>query len=118
MQQKRHTLELEQRSLLDRQRDWQLKEAAFPTLQRQAADLHQQLTEIEHHAKRLEQIRTDGVAIRVQLETSLPQARETLQKEIHEEEEKRAYWLCQTCHCAKNPDRPGARRVIRSWCRK
>ena len=36
MQQKRHTLELEQRSLLDRQRDWQLKEAALPTLQRQS----------------------------------------------------------------------------------
>jgi exonuclease SbcC len=99
MQQKRHALELEQRSLLDRQRDWQLKEAAFPTLQRQAADLQQHLTEIEHHTKRLEQIRTDGVAIRVQLETSIPQARETLQKEIHEQEEKRVLLASAGAHC-------------------
>src|SRR5438105_117788 len=90
MQQKRHALELEQRSLLDRQRDWQLKEATLPTLQRQVEDIQQQLTEVEQQTKRLEQIRTDGVAIRVQLETSIPQAQETLQKAIQEQGEKRA----------------------------
>jgi DNA repair protein SbcC/Rad50 len=99
MQQKRHTLELEQRSLLDRQRDWQLQEAMLPTLQRQAEDLQHQLVEVEQQSKRLEQIRTDGVAIRVQLETSLPQARETLQKEIHEQEEKRDLLASAGAHC-------------------
>ncbi len=99
MQQKRHALELEQRSLLDRQRDWQLKEAALPTLQRQVEDLHQQLTDVAQQAKRLEQIRADGVAIRVQLDTSLPQAQETLQKEIHEQEEKRALLASAGAHC-------------------
>jgi exonuclease SbcC len=99
MQQKRHTLELEQRSLLDRQRDWQLKEAALPTLQRQVEDIQQQLTEVEQQTKRLEQIRTDGVAIRVQLETSMPQAQETLQKEIQEQEEKRVLLASAGAHC-------------------
>ena len=99
MQQKRHTLELEQRSLLDRQRDWQLKEAALPTLQRQIEDIQQQLTEVEQQTKRFEQIRTDGVAIRVQLETSIPQAQETLQKEIQEQEEKRALLASAGAHC-------------------
>ncbi len=99
MQQKRHTLELEQRSLLDRQHDWQLKEAALPTLQRQVEDIQQQLTEVEQQTKRLEQIRTDGVAIRVQLETSMPQAQETLQKEIQEQEEKRVLLASAGAHC-------------------
>src|SRR5712691_13285955 len=99
MQQKRHALELEQRSLLDRQRDWQLKEAALPTLQRQVEDIQQQRTEVELQTKRLEQIRTDGVAIRVQLETSMPQAQETLQKEIQEQEEKRVLLASAGAHC-------------------
>src|SRR4029453_13251995 len=99
MQQKRHTLELEQRSLLDRQRDWQLKEAALPTLQRQVEDIQQHLTEVEQQTKRVEQIRTDGVAIRVQLETSIPQAQENLQKEIQEQQEKRALLASAGAHC-------------------
>src|SRR5712691_11192544 len=99
MQQKRHTLELEQRSLLDRQHDWQLKEAALPTWQQQTEDIQQQLAEVEQQTKRLEQIRTDGVAIRVQLETSIPQAQATLQQEIHEQEEKRALLASAGAHC-------------------
>lgn len=99
LQQKRHALELEQRSLLDRQREWQLKEAAIPSLQQQAEQVHRQLAEVEHHSKRLEQIRSDGVAIRVQLETAIPQAQETLQKEIHEQEEKRALLASAGAHC-------------------
>lgn len=99
IQQKRHALELEQRSLLDRQREWQLKEATLPGLQQQVEHVHLQLTEVEHHAKRLEQIRSDGVAIRVQLETSIPQAQKTLQKEIHEQEEKRTLLASAGAHC-------------------
>ena len=99
MQQKRHALELEQRSLLDRQREWQLKEAALPTLQRQVEEIQLQLTDVEQQTKRLEQIRTDGVAIRVQLETSIPQAQETLQKEIQEQEEKRTLLASAGAHC-------------------
>jgi exonuclease SbcC len=90
IQQKRHALELEQRSLLDRQQDWQDKEAALPVWQRQTEDLRLQLLEVEQQAKHLEQIRATGVALRVQLESSIPQLQETLQKEIHEQEEKRS----------------------------
>ncbi|MBM3224584.1 MAG: SMC family ATPase, partial [Candidatus Tectomicrobia bacterium] len=99
MQQQRHKLELEQRSLLDRQRDWQLKEATLPGMQRQADELQQQLADLEQHTKRLEQIRADGVAVRVQLETSLPQAQEALQKEIHEHEDKRVLLTAAGAHC-------------------
>lgn len=99
IQQKRHGLELEQRSLLDRQHDWQLQEATLPALQRQIDAVHQQLAEVEQQSKRLEQIRADGVAVKVQLETSIPQAQETLQKEIHEQEEKRALLASAGAHC-------------------
>jgi exonuclease SbcC len=99
MQHKRHGLELEQRSLLDRQRDWQLKEATLPTLQQQAERLQQQLVAMETHTTRLEQIRTEGVAIRVHLETTLPKARTTLQQEIHDHEDKRALLATAGAHC-------------------
>jgi len=99
IQQKRHALELEQRSLLDRQRDWQLQEATLPAVQRQLEDIHQQLAEVEQQSKRLEQITNDGVAIRVKLETGIPQVQETLQKEIHEQEEKRALLASASAHC-------------------
>src|SRR5262249_51604782 len=99
IQQKRHALELEQRSLLDRQRDWQAQEATLPAVQRQLEDVHRQLAEVEQQSKPLEQITTAGVAIKVQLETSLPQAQETLQKEIHEQEEKRALLASAGAHC-------------------
>ena len=68
-------------------------------MQRQIEDVQQQLTEVEQQTKRLEQIRTDGVAIRVQLETSMPQAQETLQKEIQEQQEKRALLASAGAHC-------------------
>src|SRR5262249_38921461 len=71
IQQKRHALELEQRSLLDRQRDWQLQEATLPAVQRQIEDVHRQLAEVEQQAKRLEQINTEGGAIKAQLETTI-----------------------------------------------
>ena len=105
MQQKRHTLELEQRSLLDRQRDWQLKEATLPTLQRQVEDIQQHLTEVEQQTKRLEQIRTDGVAIRVQLETSIPQAQETCRRRSRSRRKSVPYWPLPepTARYAKKP---------------
>lgn len=99
IQQQRHVLELEQRSLVDRQRDWQLKEAALPTWQQQVEDFQQQLTGIEQQTKRLEQIRSDGVAVRVQLETHIPQTQETLQQEIHEHGEKRLLLEAAGAHC-------------------
>ena len=50
IQQQRHALELEQRSLLDRQRDWQLQEATLPAVQRQLEDIHRQLAEAEQQS--------------------------------------------------------------------
>ncbi|MGE3540586.1 MAG: AAA family ATPase [Candidatus Tectimicrobiota bacterium] len=99
IQQKRHGLELEQRSLLDRQRDWQLKEATLPSWQQQVADCQQQLLFMEQQGKRLEQIRLDGMAVKVQLESSIPQAQEAMHKEIHEHEEKRLVLETAGAHC-------------------
>lgn len=99
MQHKRHALELEQRSLLDRQRDWQAKEAALPTLQQQVDAVQQQLRDFDVHTTRLEQIKADGVAIRLQLETTLPQTQATVQQEIHDHAEKRALLDAAGAHC-------------------
>lgn len=99
LQQKRHALELEQRSLLERQNDWQRKEAALPTWQQQVDTLQQHLTVIEQQTKRLEQIRTDGVALKVHVETSIPQAQEALHKEVDEHKEKRLLLETAGAHC-------------------
>lgn len=99
MQHKRHALELEQRSWLDQQREAQRKEAAVPTLQQQAAGLDQQLQALEVQHTRLEHIRAEGAAIRVQLDTTLPQAQETLQHEIDAYEDKRVLLNTAEAHC-------------------
>lgn len=99
IQHKRHALALEQRSLLDRQQEWQQQEASLPTWEQQVVTVQQQLATVEEHAKRLEQIRTDGTTIRMQLETTLPQMQATLQQEMHEQEEKRTLLTAASAHC-------------------
>jgi exonuclease SbcC len=99
IQQKRHALELEQRSLLDRQKEWQRKERALPAWQRQAEDLRRQLAEIEQQAQRLEQVRAEGVSIKVQIEDRISQTLQSLQQEIHEHQEKRALLEAAEAHC-------------------
>ncbi len=99
LQQKRHMLELEQRSLLERQLDWEQKEAQLPHWERQSAELQQQLAGIEQYSKRRDQVQTDGVAIRVQLETSLPQALATLQQEIIQHQDKQQLLTTADAHC-------------------
>src|SRR5690606_32266588 len=61
IQQKRHALELEQRTLLARQQEWQQKEAHMPAWQQQMGSVQQQLAQIEQQAARFDQVRTVGV---------------------------------------------------------
>jgi DNA repair protein SbcC/Rad50 len=89
IQQQRHALELEQRSLMDRQKDLEQKQATIPAQQRQMEDLGRRRLEVEQQEQRLDQVRTEGVALRVQLEDSMPQTLTSLQKEVHEHQEKR-----------------------------
>jgi exonuclease SbcC len=115
IQQKRHALELEQRSLLDRRDEWQRKKATLPTLQQQADEAQRLLVLVEQHEGRLEQIRTTGVSLKVQLETTLPQMRETLQREIDEQDEKRKLLGAAGAHCPlceKALTEPERRRVM------
>jgi exonuclease SbcC len=90
IQQKRHALELEQRSLLDRQKEWEHKQVALPMLQRQMEDyLHKRAT-IEQQEQRLEQVRLEGLSLKVQVDERIPQSIDSLQKERHEHQEKHA----------------------------
>jgi exonuclease SbcC len=99
IQQKRHALELEQHSLLDRQKDLEQKQATIPIQQRQIADLGRRLIESEPQVKRLDQVRSEGVALRVQLEESLPQTLASLQQEVDEHKEKRTLLQAAGAHC-------------------
>src|SRR4029453_1671303 len=89
IQQKRHALELEQRSLQDRQKDFEQKQATMSTQQRQMEDLGRRRLEVEQQEQRLDQVRNEGVALRVQLEDSIPQTLTSLEKEVREHQEKR-----------------------------
>lgn len=97
--QKRHALEREQHALLERQKDWQAKEATRSTWQQQAASISQQLATIDQHEARREQVRTEGVSLRVQIEEHIPQTVQTLQHEIGEHQEKRALLQTAEAHC-------------------
>ena len=99
IQQKRHKLELEQRTLVDRQQEWQQKQSHLEVWQQQMGDARQKLSQVEEHAKQLEQVRAEGVAIKVQLETSLPQNMKTLQQEIDLQQEKRQVLSTAGAHC-------------------
>ena len=99
IQQKRHALELEQRSLLDRQKDWEHKQATLPTWQRQIDDLFRRRATIEQQAQRLRQVQDEGVSLRVQIEEHIPQSLDSLQKEIHEHQEKRTLLGAAAAQC-------------------
>ena len=88
IQQKCRALELERHSLLDRRKEWEHKQAALPNWQRQMDDLHRRFDAIAQQSQRLEQVRHEGVSLRVQLEERIPQAIDSLQKEKHEHQEK------------------------------
>ncbi len=99
IQKKRHDLELEQRTLAARQQEWQQKETPVPIWQTQIGDVRQQLAHVEKQAKRLDEVRTEGVALKVQLETGLPQTLRTLQHEIDQQQEKRKLLATAGAHC-------------------
>lgn len=99
IQQKRHALELEQRSLLDRQEEYRQKEATLPTWQEQAERLHVQLADVERQALRLEEVRTTGATLVFQLDQALPQQHETLRAEIKDYEGKHLLLESAEAHC-------------------
>ena len=99
IQQKRHNLESEQRVLLSRQQEWQQKEAGSTLWRQQMGDVKQRLSHIEKQAQRFDDVRSEGVAIRVQLETSLPQNLASLQEEIERQQEKRQLLAASDAHC-------------------
>ena len=99
IQQKRHALELQQRSLLDRQAECQQKEAALPALQQQADGLQRQLADIERHALRLGEVRSTGVALSFQLDHAMPQKQDAVRSEIGDYEGKRLLLESAEAHC-------------------
>ena len=99
IQQKRHALELEQRSLLDRQKEYQRKEATLPTWQEQTEQLRQQLGNIEQQALQLEGVRAAGATLTFQLDHALPQKHDALRTEIRDYEGKRLLLESAEAHC-------------------
>jgi len=99
IQQKRHILETDQRVLLSQQQEWQQKEAGLSLWQQQMGDVKQRLTHVEKQALRFDEVRSEGVAIKVQLETSLPKNLLTLQEEIDRQQEKRRLLATSEAHC-------------------
>jgi exonuclease SbcC len=99
IQQKRHALESDQRVLLSRQQEWQQKEAGLSLWQQQMGDVKQRLSHIEKQALRFDEVRSEGVAIKVQLETSLPRNLLSLQQEIDRQQEKRQLLVTSDAHC-------------------
>ena len=99
VQQKRHALELEQRSLLDRQAEYRQKEAALPTWQKQAERLHVQLADVERQALQLEEVRATDATLTFQLDQALPQQHEALREEIKDYEGKHLLLESAEAHC-------------------
>jgi exonuclease SbcC len=99
IQQKRHALELEQRSLLDRQKDWEHKQASLPNWQRQMDELLRKRTGIDQQSQRLEQVRLEGHSLKERIEEHIPQAIDNLQKEVHEHHEKRTLLEAAEAQC-------------------
>lgn len=99
IQQKRHKLELEQRTLNDRQKEWQEKQSHLSVWQEQMVEVRKKLSLVEEHAKQFEAVRAEGVAIKVQLETGLPQNMKTLQQEIDLHQERQQVLSTAGAHC-------------------
>ena len=99
VQQKRHALELEQRSLLDRQAEYRQKETALPTWQEQAERLHVQLADVERQALQLEEVRATDATLTFQLDQALPQQHEALREEIKDYEGKHLLLESAEAHC-------------------
>ena len=105
IQQKRHVLELEQRSLLDRQAEYQRKEAALPTWREQSARLHRQLANVDQQTLQLEDARATDATLTFQLDQALPQQHKTLRTEIKDYEGKHLLLESAEAHCplCENP---------------
>ncbi|MCZ6876436.1 MAG: SMC family ATPase [bacterium] len=99
IQQKRHALEIEQRSFIDRQKDCQQKEAAQPAYQQQIEALQKQLEDVEQQEKHLEQVRAEGVSLKLKIDVQIPQSLAGLQQEIQDQQEKSVLLETADAHC-------------------
>ena len=99
IQQKRHELQLQQRSLLDRQKDNRQKEAALPEWQERVEGLHQQLAVVEQHGRRLEEMRATEATLAFRLAQALPQQHNALRTEIQDYEAKHLLLENVEAHC-------------------
>ena len=99
IQQKRHELQLRQRSLLDRQKENRQKESALPGWQERAERLHQQLAAVEQEGQQLEKVRATEATVTFQLAQGLPQQHKALRTEIRDYESKRLLLESVEAHC-------------------
>ena len=114
IQHKRHNLQLQQRSLLDRQKENRQKEAALPEWQERVERLHQQLAVVEEQEQRLEDVRATEATLTFQLSQALPQQHKSLRTEIRDYEGKHLLLESVEAHCplCETPLTEGERRRV------
>ena len=99
VQKKLHDLQLQQRSLLDRQKENSQREAALPGWQERAQRLHRQLAVVEQRGQQLEEARATEATLTFQLAQALPQQHKTLRTEIQDYQGKRLLLDGADAHC-------------------
>ena len=99
IQQKRHDLQLQQRSLLDRHKENRHKEAALPGQREKAERLHRQLAVVDQQGQQLEEARATEATLTFQLTQALPLQHKALRTEIQEYEGKRRLLESVEAHC-------------------
>ncbi|MDE0207289.1 MAG: SMC family ATPase, partial [Candidatus Tectomicrobia bacterium] len=99
IQQKRHDLQLQQRSVLDRHNENRQKEAALPGQQEKAERLHRQLAVVDQQGQQLEETRATEATLTFQLTQALPLQHKALRTEIQEYEGKRRLLGGVEAHC-------------------
>ena len=99
VQKKLHDLQLQQRSLLDRQKENSQKESSLPGWQERAQRLHRQLAVVEQQGQQLEEARATEATLAFQLAQALPQQHKTLRTEIQDYQGKRLLLDGADAHC-------------------
>jgi DNA repair exonuclease SbcCD ATPase subunit len=95
----RHHLQIEQRSLFDRRKECQRKDAARLPYQQQIEALQKQLEEVEQQGKRLEQVRAEGASLKLKIDVQIPQNLASLQQDIQDQQEKSILLKTAGAHC-------------------
>ena len=99
IQQKLHELQLQQRSLLDRQKEDRQRASALPGRQERAQRLQRQLAVVEQQGQQLEEARATQATLTFQLAQALPQQHKGLRTEIQDYQGKRQLLDSAEAHC-------------------